>query len=317
MARHLLYVQTEASRAPAVLGVIEDLGLHPLVLRSGAEQIYLVVPVDTAQADRLLIELKPILGAEDWMALDTPAWTFPEAEAEEREEPTPAEELEQALDGAARLHWGFVFLVVASAAIAFAGLVRDDPLLVLASMIIAPLMGPLMALGFGLLWRHRRLALQAALTVAVGAGLAWGVAWALTRVLARWTPILPQQQLLARSAPNLFDLALALVTGAVGAYSFIRGQGQTLVGVMVAIALLPPLVASGVFAALGQAAPASGAFYLALVNAVALLLTAALGYGVRFKTSVRRLWPLGLLLVLLGLLLWWAQYTGIWTLHPA
>ena len=316
MARHLLYVQTEASRAPSVLGVIEDLGLKPLVLRSGAEQIYLVVPVDTAQADRLLLELKPVLGSEDWMALDTPAWTYPEAELDEREEPTPAEELEQALDAAARLHWGYVFLVIASAAIAFAGLVRDDPLLVLASMIIAPLMGPLMALSFGLLWRHKRLAGQAALTAGVGAALAWGAAWVLTRVLAGWTPIQPGQQLLARSAPNLFDLALALVTGAVGAYSFIRGQGQTLVGVMVAIALLPPLVASGVFTALGRGGPASGAFYLFMVNAAALLLTAGLGYGVRFRTSVRRLWPLALLLLVLALLLWWAQFTGIWTLHP-
>jgi len=317
MARHLLYVQTEASRAPSVMGIIEDLGLKPLVLRSEAEQIYLVVPVDTAQADRLLLELKPILGEDDWMALDTPAWTYPEAEAAESQEPTPAEELEQALDSAARLHWGFVFLVIASAAIAFAGLVRDDPLLVLASMIIAPLMGPLMALSFGLLWHHKRLARQAALAAGVGAALAWGAAWALTRLLVGWTPIIPGEQLLARSAPNLFDLALALVTGAVGAYSFIRGQGQTLVGVMVAIALLPPLVASGVFAALGQVAPATGAFYLAAVNAAALLLTAGLGYGVRFGTSVRRLWPLALLLLLLALLLWWAQFSGIWTLHPA
>jgi len=311
-----LYVQTEASRAPSVMGIMEDLGLKPLVLRSSGEEMYLVVPVDTAQADRLLLELKPILGPEDWMALDTPAWTFPEGEAEEREEPTPAEELEQALESAARLHWGFAFLVVASAAIAFAGLVRDDPLLVLASMIIAPLMGPLMALGFALLWRHRRLALQAALTSSVGAALAWSVAWGLTRILVNWTDIVPQQQLLARSAPNLFDLALALVTGAVGAYSFIRGQGQTLVGVMVAIALLPPLVASGVFTALGQPRPASGAFYLSLVNAVALLLTAALGYGVRFRTSVRRIWPLAALLLVLGLLLWWAQRMNFWSLQP-
>jgi len=107
----------------------------------------------------------------------------------------------------------------------------------------------------------------------------------------------------------------ALITGAVGAYSFIRGQGPTLVGVMVAIALLPPLVASGVFAAIGRMGPAGGAFYLALINAVALLFTAALGYGVRFRISVRRLWPLAALLLVLGLLLWWSQYTGVWTLH--
>jgi len=188
---------------------------------------------------------------------------------------------------------------------------------VLASMIIAPLMGPLMALGFGLLWQYKKLARQAALTAGVGALLAWGAAWALTRALTNWAPLLPGEQLLARSAPNLFDLALALVTGAVGAYSFIQGQGQTLVGVMVAIALLPPLVASGVFAAIGQAAAAAGAFYLAVINAAALLLTAGLGYGVRFGASVRRLWPLAVLLLLLALLLWRAQLTGIWTLRPA
>ena len=317
MARHLLYLRAETSRAPSVLGVMEEQGLRPLVLRSSADEIYLVVPVDTAEADRLLALLKPVLGPEDWMALDTPAWTFPEDGDEAAEEPTPAEELEKALEDAARLHWGYVFLVVASAAIAFAGLVRDDPLLVLASMIIAPLMGPLMALGFALLWRHRTLALQASLTVLVGAGLAWGVAWGLARALSYGVTITPAQQLMARSAPNLFDLALALVSGAVGAYSFIRGQGPTLVGVMVAIALLPPLVASGIFAALGEVRPAGGAFYLALVNAVALLLTATLGYGVRFRTSARRIWPLAALLLVLGLLLWLAQHAGVWSLDAA
>ncbi len=316
MARHLLYVQTEASRMPSVLGVMEDQGVHPLVLRSSADQIYLVVPVDTAEADQLLTLLKPVLGEEDWMALDTPAWTFPEPEAAEREEPTPAEELESDLDQAARLTPWFAFLTVASATIAFAGLVRDDALLVLASMIIAPLMGPLMALGFGLLWRHRRLSLQAGMTAAAGAALAWGAAWLLARAFLVAQPLEPGAQLMARSAPNLFDLALALVTGAVGAYSFIRGQGQTLVGVMVAIALLPPLVASGVFSALGWPGPATGAFYLALVNAAALLFTAAVGYAVRFRLAARRLWPLGLLLTALGLLLWWSSQAGFWTAHP-
>ncbi len=317
MARHLLYVRTEASRAPSVLGVMEDQGLKPLVLRSSADELYLVVPVDTAEADRLLVELKPALGAEDWLALDTPAWTYPEAEAGESEEPTPAEELESSLDQVARLTPWYLFLTASAAAIAFAGLVRDDVLLVLASMIIAPLMGPLLALGFGLLWRHKQLALRAAVTAALGAALAWLTAWALAWLISHWAAIEPGRQLLSRSAPNLFDLVLALITGAVGAYSFIRGQGPTLVGVMVAIALLPPLVASGVFTAIGQGSAAGGAFYLALVNAVALLFTAALGYAVRFRTSVRRLWPLAALLLVLALLLWWSSLAGFWTAHPA
>ncbi len=316
MARHLLYVQAEASRAPSVLGVMEEQGLHPLVLRSGADEIYLVLPVDTAEADRLLALLKPVLGPEDWMALDTPAWTFPEATEEEHEEPTPAEELEHELAGVSKLTPWYLFLTAASATIAFAGLVRDDALLVLASMIIAPLMGPLMGLGFGLLWRHRRLTAQAGLTALAGAALAWSVAWLLARGLAAFAAIEPGTQLIARSAPNLFDLALALVTGAVGAYSFIRGQGQTLVGVMVAIALLPPLVASGIFAALGWLGPATGALYLFTINAAALLFTAGVGYAVRFRISARRFWPLGVLLVVLAVLLWWSSQAGFWTTHP-
>lgn len=316
MARHLLYLRTNASRMPSVLGVMEDQSVQPLVLRSSSDEIYLIAPVDTSEADQLLTLLKPVLGPEDWMALDTPAWTFPEPEAGEREEPTPAEELESALDQSARLTPWFAFLTVASATIAFAGLVRDDPLLVLASMIIAPLMGPLMALGFGALWRHRRLSLQAGLTAAAGAALAWAAAWLLARSFVLIAPIEPGTQLLARSAPNLFDLALALVTGAVGAYSYIRGQGQTLVGVMVAIALLPPLVASGVFSALGWTGPATGALYLALVNAAALLFTAAVGYAVRFRLTLRRLWPLAALLGALGLMLWWSERAGFWAVHP-
>ncbi len=317
MARHLLYLQIAASRAPSALGVMDEEGLHPLVLRSGAEQLYLVVPVDTAEADHLLTLLKPVLGAEDWMALDTPAWTFPDDDAEEKEEPTPAEELEQALFRSSKLSGGFVFLVLASTTIAFAGMVRDDAVLVLASMIIAPLMSPIMALGFGLLWRDKRMLSQAGATALAGAGAAWLSAWLLARLFTTFIQINPGGQLLARSAPNLFDLVLALVTGAVAAYSFIRGQGQTLVGVMVAIALLPPLVASGVFSAISWPGPATGALYLSLVNAVALLFTAAVGYAVRFRLSLGRLWSLLLLLVLLALLLWWSSHAGYWTVHPS
>jgi uncharacterized hydrophobic protein (TIGR00341 family) len=70
------------------------------------------------------------------------------------------------------------------------------------------------------------------------------------------------------------DLVLALASGAAGAMSFTRGISASLIGVMVAVALLPPLVAMGLFIGAGMWQIAWSSGLLLLTNVVSVNLAA-------------------------------------------
>lgn len=79
-------------------------------------------------------------------------------------------------------------------------------------------------------------------------------------------PILPEMA--SRTRVCVGVIAVALASGSAGALAFTTGVSATLIGVMVAVALLPPLVASGLMLGGGHLTLATGAFSLFLVNLI-------------------------------------------------
>lgn len=88
-------------------------------------------------------------------------------------------------------------------------------------------------------------------------------------------------QLASRTRAGLGDVALALASGCAGALAFTTGVSVTLVGVMVAVALLPPMVTLGLPLGSGQPALAMGALSLLLVNLICLKLAKATTFVVQ------------------------------------
>jgi uncharacterized membrane protein len=91
--------------------------------------------------------------------------------------------------------------------------------------------------------------------------------------------------MLARTAPRLLDLIVALASGAIGAYAVASSRlSAAVVGVSIAVALVPPLATAGIFMAHAQWPSAQGALLLAFVNMVAIQVGASIalrtcGYG--------------------------------------
>ena len=121
-----------------------------------------------------------------------------------------------------------------------------------------------------------------------------------------------KDEILARTAPNLFDLMIALAGGAAGAFATfsprLSGAG---VGVAIATALVPPLSSSSILLVRGEYRLAFGAFLLAFVNIVAIQLASSVVMwlmGFRSITQTKRLTFIRFLqlnvvsLVLLGLM---------------
>lgn len=222
------------------------------------------------------------------------------------------EELYDDLGAAAKLSWTYLVTVLLSIAVVTIGLVRSSPAVVIGGMVIAPLLGPNIALGLAAALADRKLALRALQTNLVGLGVGLGIALLVGAIWgvrldedgAIWSP-----EIRSRTEPRDVDLLLALAAGVAGTMAFTTQMASSLVGVMVAVALMPPLVVFGMCAGAGMWDESRGALILLLANVVCVNLAAVLTFlaqaitprnwwDVRRSRRVVRVVALGLLVAL-------------------
>ena len=166
------------------------------------------------------------------------------------------QELRDDVEEGARLTRSFLALSVASAVIAALGMRSGQTAVVIGAMVIAPLLGPCMALAMAATVGDRGLGRRAAQAVAAGSV----AAFAATLVLGTALDIdLAAPELAARTTAGPADVALALASGAAGVLAFSRGLSASLVGVMIAVALVPPLAAAGLLTGAALTGAAGGA----------------------------------------------------------
>ena len=167
-------------------------------------------------------------------------------EEKARQEKTPKrisiEELYQKMTGLSVLSKKFVIMTVVASFVAAIGLLKNDVAIIIGSMVIAPLIGPNMSLSLATTLADVKLAKRAAITNLIGFLLVISIGIVMG-VFMSVNPEIPQIAL--RSNVSHFFIFLALASGVAGAYSITAGVAEAFVGVMVAVAILPPLVAAG------------------------------------------------------------------------
>eukprot|EP00913_Durusdinium_trenchii_P035330 g33060.t1 len=159
----------------------------------------------------------------------------------------------------------FLGMTVLSAVVATAGLLRDDVAVVIGAMVIAPLLGPNVAMALGTTLGDIKLIRRAAVTNVVGVITAFSIA-IFAGLMLRVDPTIPA--IASRTNFGLGDLLLALAAGCAGTLAFTRGLSGAVIGVMVAVALVPPLVVCGMLLGSGQLNPAIGAGLLTVANVI-------------------------------------------------
>ena len=168
----------------------------------------------------------------------------------------------------------FILSNLAATAIACAGLLGDSAATIIGAMLIATLMGPIMGIGLALVEFDNRLLRQSLAALAAGALLVLTAATVLGSIAPNAAPT---QEMMSRTAPRLLDLVVALVSGAICAYATASPRlSAAIVGVSIAVALVPPLTTAGIFVARAQWALAQGAFLLTFVNIVAIQVGASI-----------------------------------------
>jgi uncharacterized hydrophobic protein (TIGR00341 family) len=130
-------------------------------------------------------------------------------------------------------------------------------------MVIAPLLGPNVALSLASTLGDPALARRSLHAIGVGVG----TALILSLLLGYGVPVDPQvPELMSRARVDFADVALAAAAGSAGCLAYTSGLPTAIVGVMVAVALLPPLVATGLLAGAGYPSLALGALMLLITN---------------------------------------------------
>jgi len=178
---------------------------------------------------------------------------------------------------ARRLTNFFVLLLLATVIATF-GVLTDSTATVIGAMIVAPLMGPIMATAAAIVMGSAQRALRALALVAAGVVatifLSWLLAGGIPDVIISFTY---NSQITSRIAPGLLALITALASGAAGAYITLREEiADSMGGVAIAISLVPPLCVVGIGLSQGNWAAAGGAMLLFLTNFLAILLAGGL-----------------------------------------
>jgi uncharacterized hydrophobic protein (TIGR00341 family) len=217
---------------------------------------------------------------------------LPKPDEEKHKEECAAIAVREALYGgvsrSAQLDHNYVVLVVLSTLVAAIGLIADNVAVVIGAMVIAPLLGPNLALSLGTALGDAALMRKASRTLVAGLLLAIGLSAAIGFC---WPCDVTSAELSLRTQAGLDSVALALASGAAAALSLTTGLSSVLVGVMVAVALLPPAATLGLMLGGAHTDLAVGAGLLLAINIVCVNLASKVVFfvkGVRPRTWLEK-----------------------------
>lgn len=172
----------------------------------------------------------------------------------------------------------YFIMVILSALVASIGVLNNNVAVIIGAMVIAPLLGPNMGLSLATVLKDKDLAIISLKSIIVGVGISIIIS-VMIGILVTFDPSIPAIAL--RTDVALAGIVLAFASGIAGSIAFTTDVSSALIGVMVAVALLPPLSVFGLLLGSGFYYLATGAFLLFLVNLVCINLSGLITFYVQ------------------------------------
>ncbi len=188
------------------------------------------------------------------------------------------EELHDDLEKGAMITNIYISMIVLSSIVAAIGVINNNVAVIIGAMVIAPMLTPNVSLSLATALGDLQLAKSALKTILLGISIAIILSFALGIIL----PVDPSlKEISSRTSVGLMDIVLALASGAAGALSFTSAAPAVLIGVAVAVALMPPLVVFGLLLGAGYYSLALGALLLFLANLISVNLAGVVTFLVQ------------------------------------
>jgi uncharacterized hydrophobic protein (TIGR00341 family) len=185
------------------------------------------------------------------------------------------EELYSDIEDSAKISKTYIIMVALSSIVAAIGLLRGNVAIIIGAMVIAPLIGANVALSLATTLGDGILARNSLKTNMIGiiTALIFSI------LLGHIFNINPNShEIVSRTEVGIEDVTLALAAGSAGALAFTTGIPTILIGVMVAVSLLPPLVTFGMLIGAGYMQKAFGAMLLFFTNIICINLAGVITF---------------------------------------
>lgn len=201
-----------------------------------------------------------------------------EDEKKEEEENSPGffdiisrEQMAEIVKQRARLNGSYLSLVVLSSIVATIALAQGNIAILIGAMVLTPLLGPNLALAFSTAMANGALARRAVLSGLAGFGLTFLIAFTTGSIMH----LKPDGNMFPMLVEYGFEsIPVAVCAGLAATILLLQGTLSSLIGVMVAVAFLPPIAMSGLLLAAGNTDHALKAALLFAVNLAAFNLAA-------------------------------------------
>ncbi len=173
----------------------------------------------------------------------------------------------------------FFALVILSVLMATFGLLIDNASVIIGSMLIAPILSPILSLAMGIVMSDSMLVVRSGVTL--GKSLAIGVALAAVATLfVSVDNRVIGGEVLSRTEPSLIFFAIAFIAGLAAAFARVNPDlSETLPGIAISVALIPPIGVVGIGIALLNWSMISGAVMLVAVNIVGIVFASMLVFS--------------------------------------
>lgn len=181
---------------------------------------------------------------------------------------------EEQLEHYTRPSANFFVLMVFSSSMATIGLLLDSTAIVIGAMMIAPLITPLFGFALStLLLRPKTMGLSF-IAIILGTAVGYGTALGVSILIHMFDPdtLIATNEIMDRTVPNVYYLLVAILSGLAGAFAYGReGIAEGVVGIAIAVALIPPLAVSGIGLTMQNWLIAEQSFLLYLLNLAGIL----------------------------------------------
>jgi uncharacterized hydrophobic protein (TIGR00341 family) len=278
----LILPEERGKEIPELIKEHEPLGIWNETIAEGKMLIHVLLTTEATEAVMDVFE-KRFSGVDGFRVIllpveaSLPRPESPEKKPSQQEEPQPEqppeekverisrEELYQDVVDASRISKVYFVMIFLSTVVAAIGLLEDSVTIIIGAMVIAPLLGPNVAFSLATTLGDIELARNSLRTNIAGILLSL-VFSVMLGFIFKASPDVPQIAL--RIHVGIPSIVLALASGSAGALAFTTGVSAALIGVMVAVALLPPLVTFGMLLGAGHIYNALGALILLFVNII-------------------------------------------------
>jgi uncharacterized hydrophobic protein (TIGR00271 family) len=175
----------------------------------------------------------------------------------------------------------FFFMITLAVLMATFGLLAGSETVVIGSMLLAPILHPVLGVALGISMSDHRLIRRSLVTVGKAALVSIVAAIAATFLFAFGADGHGINDIiLARTAPSLLFLVVAIVSGLAVAYSIVKPDlSEALPGIAVSVALIPPLAVIGIGIAWFSPAMVAGASMMFAVNVLGIVAAAMASFS--------------------------------------